>query len=399
MVETVKESDLLALLIDSNDLDKIKNRFNEFNIFESLGMVRQEIKHSNTIASIFDSYSGIGLTDEVFKRFIRSIYEKNDIFNGAIDRFKFELAEYDDLEVLREYKNIDLLVKSKKNKHIFIIENKVDAQESEHQLEKYKKIVEDEYKEYEKLYVFLSPNGVEASDSELWFTATYQDLIDAIACFLSSNNDLSGDKKLFLQHYIQMVRRHILEDEQLVELALRIYQKHKRALDYIYENKPDMVKLLSDEIWRSIETDQDIMNEFVLDHSTKNFLRIADKSWDSLSSFLSGDGDWTQSKRVLLWEIVIRDSFIALKLVLGPSSNQDYREKLKLRLQSSIENSNKSSSKKFTQIKTFFRIKVDLTEDGLDDLEPLVRKVLEKVKKHLFDADLKRKIHDALDVA
>lgn len=397
MEDKIDKSKLLELLTESEELDKIKNKFQEFNIFEAMGMVRQEIKHSNAIASIFDSYTGIDLKDDIFKNFVRSVYENNELSDRAINRFDFELAEYNDLEVLREYRDIDLLIKSKRNNHLFVIENKVDAQESEHQLKKYEHIVEDEFEEYQKLYIFLSPKGIEASNSALWLTGTYQDLILAISKYLNSNIDISGDKQLFLKHYIQMVRRHILEDEQLTELAIKIYQKHKKALDYIYEKRPDIVGMFNDEVKRNLEVDDELMSIFELDHSTKNFIRIAQKSWEDSPNFLSGDGKWTKTNRVLLWEIKIRDSFIALKLVLGPSTETEYRERIKKHLQANIDNSNKSSSKTFTQIKTFFKLNKDLTELDIEDLESLAKTVVNKAKKHLLDESLQQRIKDSLN--
>ena len=50
-----------------------------------------------------------------------------------------------DIELRREYKNIDLLLIDETNKFIFLIENKVDSFQHDNQLEKYRQIVDTEY--------------------------------------------------------------------------------------------------------------------------------------------------------------------------------------------------------------------------------------------------------------
>ena len=42
-----------------------------------------------------------------------------------------------------------------------------------------------------------------------------------------------------IENYITIIRRDIVEDQQLVEICNKIYSKHRRALDLIFENKID----------------------------------------------------------------------------------------------------------------------------------------------------------------
>ena len=49
-------------------------------------------------------------------------------------------------------------------------------------------------------------------------------LVDRAA---SQNNEVF----LVVRHYIDMLRRHVVPDEELKSLALRIYERHKEAFD------------------------------------------------------------------------------------------------------------------------------------------------------------------------
>ena len=50
----------------------------------------------------------------------------------------------------------------------------------------------------------------------------------------------------FISEYMDTVGRNILEDRDLESVCARIYAKHKRALDLIYEHRPDTVSAISD---------------------------------------------------------------------------------------------------------------------------------------------------------
>lgn len=59
--------------------------------------------------------------------------------------------DFSNIQVLREWRNIDIFAISEENKFILIIENKVPSKESSHQIKKYLDIVQSEYPSYRKL--------------------------------------------------------------------------------------------------------------------------------------------------------------------------------------------------------------------------------------------------------
>ena len=63
------------------------------------------------------------------------------------------------------------------------------------------------------------------------------DLLDGILDQRSST--LNADVKVAMRHYTDMVRRHIVGDPEITRLCQQMYKKHKRAIDLIYEHRPD----------------------------------------------------------------------------------------------------------------------------------------------------------------
>jgi 1-acyl-sn-glycerol-3-phosphate acyltransferase len=50
---------------------------------------------------------------------------------------------------------------------------------------------------------------------------------------------ISEKANLYIQDYMNAIRRNVVEDRELKELCRKIYYKHKEAFDLIFENLPD----------------------------------------------------------------------------------------------------------------------------------------------------------------
>ena len=60
-------------LMDIEILDKINTKISKFNAFESLGIVNNEIRHSNVLTWLFNPNDNHGLDDIFLKKFIQKI--------------------------------------------------------------------------------------------------------------------------------------------------------------------------------------------------------------------------------------------------------------------------------------------------------------------------------------
>lgn len=241
--EITDEEALQNFLLDIECLDKLLPWTGKFNIFDVLKVSRAEICHSNMLAWIMNPNENHGFGDVFLKGVLQRIVE-NDT-SGKYDVFKILLLDMYTFSVYREWKNIDILLVSSEEEVVIAIENKVGSHEHSNQLARYRDIIENEYKKYQKIYVFLTPDGEEPSDTENWDVLTYYDILDVLEN-AGKKIDLQDDVKLMIRNYIDVVRRDIVEDQQLVEICNKIYSKHKRALDLIYEHKTNGKSQLSD---------------------------------------------------------------------------------------------------------------------------------------------------------
>lgn len=183
---------------------------------------------------LLDANENHGLGDKYIKALFQLIVNNNPKHNV----FDMLLLDYYSFTVYREWKNIDILLVSREEKIFVAIENKVGAHEHSDQLNRYREILEKEYESYKRVYLYLTPDGEEPSDTVNWEVLTYQELVDELEA-ISKNVELLPDAELMIRNYIDIIRRDIVEDQELIDICNKIYEKHRRALDLIFENKTD----------------------------------------------------------------------------------------------------------------------------------------------------------------
>lgn len=304
---------LQALVVENPDLERLESLLDQFNIFEALGVVKQELRHSDFLAFLLNPRQPHGLGDTFVKRLLQkslALSRRPQSIN-AID---LDIWDLDDVEVRREWANVDILIVDEAHRLVVVIENKVFTGEHSGQLQKYSQLVSQHFPGYRALNLFLTPVGDEPSDSD--YIAISYDLICRLIeeMVVARSSTLGHEVLTVLRHYTQMLRRHIVNESEIAELCQKIYRKHQRALDLIYEYRPDQQAYLRD----FLETLIRQTPGFILDHLTKSRIRFLPKAWD-ISALKGGQG-WTPTGRMLLFEFTNSANVLKLGLHIGPGS-------------------------------------------------------------------------------
>ena len=262
---------LKNFLLDIECLDPLSEWTSKFNLFDILKITRTEIRHSNMLSWLLSPNENHGLGDSIIRGFIQYVVTS---FSEEADVFDTLLMDCHDFIIQREWNNVDVLAVSKDEKFVLCIENKIDTTEHDNQLNRYRKIVEDTYSSYKKMYIFLSPEGTDASDPEYWCSMSYQDVLNIIEN-ARKKVKLLPDVALLIDNYTETIRRDIVGDDNLTRICAEIYAKHQKALDLIFENKPDRTSDLGDLIktWAVSKTEKGEI-EVVLEKCTKTYIRF-----------------------------------------------------------------------------------------------------------------------------
>ena len=157
MPDRIGEDDLNRLL-DDRDFGTVHSAMAKFNLFEAVGGVRSELRHSNFLAYLLSPGRSHGLGAAPLVAVLRAILETLPDQKRPVMTLELVVGDLGEATVYRERDNIDLLVEIKSLNLIVLIENKIDSKAGDGQLERYREITEGRYEGFRKLYVYLTPS-------------------------------------------------------------------------------------------------------------------------------------------------------------------------------------------------------------------------------------------------
>ncbi len=319
---------------DFRELERITDVFCPF---EAVGMVSQEIKHSSFLSYILDENKPHVFGSKVLQELLSLIAERTSDIDIGFSKLDLHFMDISKATISREWRNIDLLIEvprrtSDHAKGLLItIELKIHAAESPNQLEKYKKIVDDEFSddEWDKIFVFLTlhEDDPSESNSDTWIPVGLPEFIERLELFIGSDN-FQGQSASLLNSYIKMMRRNFMPDIELEKIARKIWAKHKLALDALNEYYPDLRGEVTELIYENREELASYLSEqtgyrIVIENSDYGYIRFGVADWDDLEGLLSGDESWLDTDRLMALEIrPWGDDKIRMSYVIGPGASE-----------------------------------------------------------------------------
>lgn len=305
---------LEALIIDNHDLAELDQLLAGFNLFEALGNTRREERHSDFLAFLMDPSQPHGLDETFLRAFVQVALEDEPKKPSKLKRIDAALFDLSEARVEREWNRIDILVRSDAEGFILLIENKVDTDEHSDQLRRYVDLIYSRYPGWRVLPVFLTRDG-HAGSHPAYHSVSYADVHGILEGLLEhQRSSLPSDVEVVVRHYVEMLERHIMEDTRIAELARKIYARHARALDIIFEHRPDALDLIRQEIQNLIEDHQGLR----LVYSSKSLIHFVPTAWDEIPRLHEGgDGTWFKSPALVRFEFKVHGG-LSLHLQLGP---------------------------------------------------------------------------------
>ena len=327
--QTASADPVLALqaLIMDPDLERLEDLLAEFNIFDVLKIERRELQHSALLAWLLNPSASHGLNDYFLRRFLTTAAAKaQDDGIIGITPLRVDAWKLADVEAATERHNIDILLTSVQDDFVCFIENKIGASEHSEQLERYLDTVEHEYQHNTTLPIFLTPDGIEPANqdtSERYVALGYQPIADIIDHILDTrNSNISSGIAQLLDQYSRTLRRHVMTDGDNIDaLAMQIYHKHREAIDLIINAKPTFEAAG----WEVLDSAVNVHGHLLKrDYDAKLYHRFYAPALDVVAELKRATG-WTQSRRMILFEVRYRERTLAV--VLGPGP-QDTRQKV-----------------------------------------------------------------------
>lgn len=228
---------LERFVMENDALLDLEARIGRFNIFDALGMVNAEIRHSNFLGWLLDPGESHGAGDLFLKAVLMDVLRQTpeDLRPKGVSPIDLDGAQIASVDIRREWKNIDLLIHCESPRLVIAIENKVRSGEHSGQLSRYKQIVRDAFPNEPAMFVFLTREGDDPSDED-WTTYSYARLKLVLERVRKTNKGAIGDDvATFLDHYLHLIGSSLMNDEVIDDLCRKIYNNHRQAIDLIFD--------------------------------------------------------------------------------------------------------------------------------------------------------------------
>jgi len=309
-------------LLKDEQFDRLDLGLKNPNIFQVLRIAKNEIRHSNFLSWLLDPNQSHKLGDIFLKRFLREVFS-SDKFSG-IDQVDVEGMDLSSAVIHREWKNIDILITLENV--VVCVENKVLSKEHSNQLKRYKDIIESQYPEHHKTFVFLTPEGdTSESESDTYEPISYEFIISSLERIKSVyGSSLNEQVRNYISDYITIIKRELMGTDELTELSKKIYQNHKELFEFIIERKPDVLDEVRSIFDRLIEE-----RGWILGSPGKSYLRFTTPIISHLTYINTNSNGW-RNKESFLLEFVMNPSKNRMnsKTVISPSDPNYNTERL-----------------------------------------------------------------------
>jgi hypothetical protein len=328
----VTELEILEDFVRENDeLDRLEAMAGVFNSFEVLGIVRRELRHSDFLAYPLDPQENHALGDAFVKRLLKKACQRGSGTGSSVSAIELDTIDFDELEVRREWRNIDILLRLDTPKHrlIVAIENKIDTSEHSEQLQRYQRLLSEEFSGWKTLCLYLTIDREIPSDAS--FIPIDYSLVAALLESLLNSPVVSPPSaaRALIEQYCQTVRRHFMAESDIADLCNKIYKKHKKALDLIFRYIPDDQGRIRDLLSGLVRENKNLVLDNP-DKLEKRYLRFASKGLE-VPALSSGVG-WSGSGRMLLFEFSMLKDSLKLRLIIGPGPEKVRRKLFELAL-------------------------------------------------------------------
>ncbi len=240
-------------------------------------------------------------------------------------------------EVTREWAvdgqqgRLDILIVNHVQQILCAIENKVFSDEHSNQLTRYRKALEvSSYSAFAKYLVFLTPQGtspVHEEEKRSWKPLAYSKVF-GIVQHIVDNHEIPARTSVrsFLNQYATTLRRNIMPETSLSQLARKTYLEHREAIELIIAYKPKWVDEAKPWIRKAIARQP----EWLVDLEDRHYIRFRTEDWDRHDATPTAGG-WSLTSNILLrFEFTFDNNLPYLQLALSPKSeiNDCLRHKL-----------------------------------------------------------------------
>jgi hypothetical protein len=241
-----EHKELIEKFLMDNDLKKLENRLDQFDLFRVFKISSREITMSAILAWLLDPNESHNLGDYFLKQMLLEIIKQNkghDYLDPTVfSIINLDILDLDDVyvqteEVFSNKRRGDISIVDNTNQIYILIENKIFSGEGESQTVSYYQEAQQRYDGYDQLFVYLTPEGDPPKDHH-FLPLSYVSITNLLVALMETKQDeLSDSSNLVISQMKKNIDDNITE-QTLNNLCIELYKKHKTAIDLIIAAKP-----------------------------------------------------------------------------------------------------------------------------------------------------------------
>ncbi|WP_071394803.1 PDDEXK-like family protein [Bacillus tuaregi] len=347
--------DLFDLENDTT-FQQLNQQVNSFNTLKILKLENHEIRHSNVLAWLLSPKENHGLRDYFLRKLVEHLILIEE--NTAKSQYENvgEILNHSlmDSHVYREVKTnknryIDLLIINQQMKTVFLIENKFYTTESKNQLDDYLEFIEQNFKNFTVIPIYLTLTGEEPSNPQ-YFILTYERIESILNTVLMLYKDqLSDDVYKFIEHYDRLLEERFYPNQEQILQAIDIYRNHKQTIEELFGEAESIYKPLYFESGYRFEFIMKYKNTIqyiykhgqnILSYSFERFIKqqfkeevlfkahptlpyLLPPEWNGISRVHVKEPYYWLGKGLVVWFEQTNDSRLRMIAELGPIEYED----------------------------------------------------------------------------
>ncbi len=312
----------LQALDADEDLAGLRRPAAKFNIFEATGDVRRELNHSRFLHFLLNPQSSHELQDRFIKSLLRRAFPREDFTPtfSSPSRWTTHREYYLTDDETGEQGFVDILLLHAERKLAVIIENKIDSGERPKQLDLYYRVLDK--RGWKARGVYLTRHGLIPSHSK-YVPVSYGVVCDAIDELLIDQT-VAGDVRTIMMHYVDMVRRDIVDELDIDAACQRLYRKHELAFRLVHERVSTRHTKMRDTLESRVlqlvgqENARNCIDEWKVNYNT-TILRFILPEWKNRATYTE---KWSRIlKCILEFAIAISPQEVFVDLKIGPGNS------------------------------------------------------------------------------
>ncbi len=285
---------LERFVVDNDELRELEAQIGRFNVFDALGVVRAEIRHSTFLRWLLDPNESHGQGALFLRAVLMDVLRSTPAELRPLSPIDLDGVELRGVDVRTEWNRVDVLITCEEPAFVVAIENKIDSGEHSDQLSRYHEAVTRHFGDRRALYVFLTREGDEPSEAQ-WTPYSYRQLHRVLErVSRTSEGAIGDDVRVFLDHYVLLLRSRFMDHPDIDDLVAKIYKQHRQAIDLIVERKPDPKTELVDATVGALRHHIDF-DDRVAKGSMRTLRRLVPRLWSEILPAVGSDASFPSS--------------------------------------------------------------------------------------------------------